>query len=89
MSHQFLHCLTIETYVLGADGVLRRNIAIGSPVPDLLPSSTGISGTEELSIGVPAVQGSDHDGARLLRIEGNTTCVESSVQVVLYKAHPE
>lgn len=89
VSCQPFHCLTVKTYVFGTDSVLRRDIAVGSPVPDLLPGSTGVGRAEELSIRVPAVQGGDHEGAGLLRIEGKTTCVESSVHVIPYKAHTE
>lgn len=76
-----LSLFIVKTYVLGANSVLRRNIAISSPVPDLLPGSAGICRAEELSIGVPAVQSSDHDSAGLLRIDGKTTCLHWSVQV--------
>lgn len=59
------------TYVLGADGVLRRNVAIGSPVPDGLPGRARVGRPEELGVGVPAVQGSHHDRAGLLRVDGD------------------
>ena len=63
-----------------AHGIVLILVRVRSPLPDLGPSSTRISRTEDLGIGPPRVERRHHDGPRFLQVNGEAT--EAEVEVV-------